>query len=107
MKNKKSFSFEQLYNTAIKEMSADGGVAGFQAPLGDETNKKLFKKEADESDNKGIDKTFEAGDYTITRSFRGSNKGYTLMVQCKKDKGKTFLNDTKVQALVNYLNKGK
>jgi len=106
MKNK-NFSFEKLLDEVISEMSADGGVAGYASPLGDETNRKLFKKESDESDDKSkIDKIFKAGDYEITRSWIGDKKGYTLMVKSIKGNGKEFLNDKKVQNIVDYLNKG-
>lgn len=107
MKNKTFVNFEKLLDEVISEMSADGGVAGYQAPLGDETNRKLFKKESDENNDKSVDKVFKSGDYEITRSWRGKKKGYTLLIHCTKDNGKEFLNDKKVQNLADYLGKGK
>jgi len=104
-KKQKKFSLEEIFNKAVQEMSTDGGIAGFAAPSIVSDKKKKYSIDEDDYNNKSIDKTFEAGEYEITRAFRGNKKGYTLMISSKKTKGKAFINDKKLQALAEYLKK--
>jgi hypothetical protein len=105
LKNKK-ISLEEIFKTVVQEMSADGSIAGFAAPSIVDDKKKKYAMDEDDSNSESIDKTFEAGEYEVTRAFRGDKKGYTLMISSKKSKGKAFINDKKLQALAKYLEKG-
>ena len=90
-----------------KEMSGDGGVAGFQAPqytkrqnlpIHEEDNIKQFDGQDDE-------RTFEGKKFTITSEFRGPSKGQTLMIKENRPDGKTFSNDAIVQKILNFIEK--
>lgn len=95
-----------LSENKTNEDTGAGAVAGFSAPMGDK-NSIVKKKNIDEEDKSVMDKqdteSFDGKKFEITKSYRGPNKGYTLMVHQKEGDGTIFASNEKVQQILNYI----
>jgi len=95
-----------LSEMKVTEDTGAGAVAGFSAPMGDK-NSIVKKKNIDEDDKSSLDKqdteSFDGKNFEITKSYRGPNKGYTLMIRQKEDNGTIFASNEKVQQILNYI----
>lgn len=93
---------ELLSRKKVSEDSGAGSVAGFSAPMGDD-NHIVKKKTVTEDDEQQDTKSFKGEKFEITTSWRGTNKGTTIMVHQIDGDGTLFNSDEKVKQILNYL----